>query len=82
MSPAVTITVGAGGTLRMIYSDAHLPLMEQGEARIRRASHVEPDPRGGWTADLTPERGPVLGPFPTHAEAISAEIAWLTEHVL
>lgn len=49
------------GCLRTIYSDDVLELIRQGEARISRASHVEPDDSGQWTADLSPVGGPILG---------------------
>lgn len=56
-------------------------------ARIDRASHVEPAeqlqagrPRG-WTADLAPVGGPVLGPFPRRSEALSQERDWINAHL-
>ena len=35
--------------------------------------------RGPWLVDLAPSGGPVLGPFPTRAEAVIAEEEWLAE---
>ncbi len=46
---------------------------------ITRASHVEPGPDGGWTADMAPVGGGVLGPFPRRADALQAEQAWLRQ---
>jgi hypothetical protein len=59
-----------GTQARFVYSDALLPLMAHGEAVTRRASHVEPDSASGWTADMSPVKGPVLGPFKTRSEAL------------
>ncbi|QDT16549.1 hypothetical protein [Alienimonas californiensis] len=53
-----------------------------GAASVVRASHVEPAPGGGWTADLSPSGGPALGPFPLRSEALTAEADWLTRHRL
>ena len=69
----------AGGKLTFVYDDALAGLLTEGEATVRRVSHVEPVP-GGWTADMAPVGGPVLGPFPLRATALAAERAWLTEH--
>ena len=66
---------------RFVYSDDLVPLLEQGDSTIRRASHVEPA-EGGWTADLTPSGGPVLGPFPLRSEALEKEIEWLNKNRL
>jgi hypothetical protein len=54
-------------------------LLEEGQATIRRASHVEPDPRGGWTADMSPSNGPKLGPCPLRSTALWWEIQWLNK---
>lgn len=44
---------------------------------IARGAHVEPDPEGRWVADLSPVRGPVLGPFSLRSQALQAEQEWL-----
>ena len=75
------IVIDRGGTLRCLYTE-ELDLDALGELSIRRASHVEPTDGGGWTADLSPVGGPVLGPFATRSAALPAEIAWLEEHML
>jgi hypothetical protein len=74
-----TITIRPGGRLEFIYADELAPLLALGAASIARASHVEPAP-GGWTADMTPSGGPVLGPFPLRQTALDAEVAWLKAH--
>lgn len=66
-------------TIRYIYDDALLPLMQHGQAETLRASHVEPSD-GGWIADLSPINGPKLGPFLRRDEALQAEIAWIYQH--
>ena len=67
------------GQMRFVYSDALQGLMEQGKTTVRRASHVEPC-EGGWSADLSPVNGPVLGPFKKRQTALDAEVEWLKEH--
>lgn len=57
-------------------------MSELGLIRIERASHVEPDTSGLWSADLQPSQGPILGPFALRSEALQAEHDWLTQHVL
>ncbi len=66
------------GSAQCIY-DEKLPLQEMGAIDIKRASHVEPDPEkpGMWFADLHPVGGPKVTGFPTRAEALAYEIAWL-----
>ncbi len=82
-----TLVVSPEGEIRWIHDDALRPLedaVRSGQTiRIGRASHVEPvsDANGiGWTADMSPVEGPVLGPFDSRAEALTAEKAWLLEH--
>ena len=53
-----------------------------GALRITRASTVEPDETGRWTADLRACGGPVLGPFALRSQALAAEVAWLEATVL
>ena len=50
---------------------------EPGKLRITRASHVEPDAAGCWSADMGPSGGPVLGPYSSRSEALQAERGWL-----
>ena len=70
------LIVSPGGTVRAVYSE-EIELDSLGHAVITRASHVEPDERGCWLADLSPVAGPVLGPFLRRSEALDAERAWL-----
>lgn len=72
--------VAADGTIEGIYADELVDLFAGEESTTRRASHVEPDPRGGWTADMRPVGGPILGrfrPFKTRTAALAAETKWL-----
>lgn len=69
------------GTARCLYDEA-IDLSVLGQPAITRASHVEPDSRGGWLADLSPVGGPLLGPFPQRSAALAAEQAWLEAHWL
>jgi hypothetical protein len=78
---AVQIIITPGGVVRCIYSEA-LNLAALGSLTISRAGHVEPDQQGGWLADLSPVKGPVLGPFPARSDAPAAEQAWLEVHWL
>jgi hypothetical protein len=75
------IVVEEDGTIRFIYSDDLRGLLQQGAASITRASHVEPCGLG-WTADMGPVNGPILGPYTTRAEALEAEVNYLHNHVL
>ena len=75
-SSAVNVTVQTNGDLRMIYYDDIATLLTLGDSRIVRASHVEPDAHG-WTADMSPVDGPMLGPFALRQDALDAEVTWL-----
>lgn len=75
------LIVKPDGTLACLYDEA-LDLSSLGKCVIKRASFVEPDENGGWTADLGPVSGPVLGPFALRSEALAAEQAWLESHIL
>ena len=65
-----------GGSVRCIHDKA-LDLREIGKLQIARASHIEPDAKGFWWADMGPVDGPVLGPFMSRSEASAAERDWL-----
>ena len=70
------LVIDETGAVSFIYTDELRGLLTEGVATIKRVSHVEPA-AGGWTADLTPIKGPVLGPFVTRAEALAAEVDYL-----
>ena len=69
------------GTMRCVYDEA-IPLSQLGSLSIRRASHVEPNPDGTWTADLSPVGGPQLENFPDRSTALEAERHWLENNWL
>lgn len=76
----LTINFDDNGNARFIYNDDLAFLLDEGEATVTRASHVEPAVGGGWTADMSPSDGPVLGPFKLRQEALDAEVRWLQEN--
>lgn len=80
------VVIDPAGVVRFVFDDALAPLLEQGRATVKRASHVEPATDGqgaccGWSADLSPSGGPVLGPFPTRGQAVAAETEWIRERL-
>ncbi len=75
------LVISPGGTVRCIYDEA-IEVAALGQPEIQRASHVEPDGRGQWIADLAPVGGPKLGPFSRRSEALEAERQWLEVHWL
>ena len=79
---AHSIAIRSDGTIVLIYTDDLCDLITSGRATIARASHVEPAQGGGWTADMTPSGGPVLGPFQLRQQALDAEVAWINAHVI
>lgn len=72
----MTLIIDRDGSVRGIYGE-EIALDALGQPKIARASHVEPDDRGRWLADLSPVGGPILGPFERRSEALEAEVAWL-----
>ena len=77
MTNEMELVVSCDGGVKCIYDEA-LDLREIGKLQITRASHVEPDAEGYWWADMGPVDGPVLGPYGSRSEALSAERAWIT----
>ena len=74
------IIISPGGVMRMLYSE-FFDIITFGKASISRASHVEPDHRGLWYADLSPVQGPRLGPFHKRSEALTAESDWINHNI-
>ena len=75
------LIISPTGSARCVYGET-IDLTELGELDIRRASHVEPTSDGQWTADMSPVRGPSLGPFNNRTRALAAERAWLAKQDL
>lgn len=68
------------GTATTIYNE-HIELENLGKVHIKRASYVEPTVDGQWTADMTPVKGPILGPFEKRSIALKEEVKWLNENI-
>jgi len=68
------------GEIQFIYKDELRGLMTVGKSCVSRASDVEPNAEGEWTADLTRVGGPVLGPYKLREDALAAEVEWLETH--
>jgi hypothetical protein len=75
------LVIGPQGGVRCLYNEA-VDLASLGAVSIRRASHVEPDESGKWWADLSPMRGPRLGPFTLRSQALDVERLWLEEFLI
>jgi hypothetical protein len=75
------LIIEPNGHVRCVYSET-LDLSVLGPLSITRASHVEPDDRGCWVADLSLIAGPILGPFDHRSQALAAEQQWLANHWL
>ena len=70
------LVVKPTGIACCIYGEV-IDLSAIGTLVVKRASHVEPDDRGEWLADLSPVEGPILGPFVRRSAALAAEQDWL-----
>ena len=78
----VTLSID-NGSLQFICCDLLEPLLREGNATVRRVSHVEwDDERQGWCADMSPVGGETLGAGCgwTREEALNAEHNWLVEN--
>jgi hypothetical protein len=75
------ILIDAQGNVRCLYGET-VDLAQLGRVTISRGSHVEPDTKGDWHADLSPVDGPKLGPFGRRSAALAAEARWLGDHWL
>jgi hypothetical protein len=72
-----TITI-VDGNAEFICASPLESLLSEGTASVRRVSHVEWDyTQQGWTADMSPVGGTVLGAFKTRNEALKAEHNYL-----
>ena len=72
-----------GTEMRFIYNDELTELLNNGEAQVRRASHVEPitiNNETWWQADLSPVGGPKLPAKKLRKEALQAEVEWLNDN--
>lgn len=78
----MTVRIDPDGTIQFIYSDQLRPLLDLGQADIRRASHVEPTQDGRWQADMSPVGGPALKPVDFRARALQVEREWIERHYL
>ncbi len=79
-APEIQIVIHKG-LIRFIHNDDLAEVMDLGKATTHRASYVEPG-NGGWTAELSPVGGPVLGPFARRDAALAAEVQWLQQHLI
>jgi hypothetical protein len=70
------LVIDRQGNVRCVYGE-EIDLAALGQLSIRRGSHVEPDSDGKWWADLSPVKGPRIGPFDRRSDALDAEGAWL-----
>ena len=77
----MVLIIDPQGAVRCVYAES-IDLSRLGKLSIRRASHVEPDERGQWWADLSPVDGPVLGPFDHRGAALVEEQQWLESNWL
>ena len=68
--------ISPDGLVKTLYGEA-IELGELGKVSIVRASVVEPATTGGWLVDLSPVRGPVLGPFVLRSMGLKVERQWL-----
>ena len=75
------LVVHPSGQVSCLY-DETVDLTAFGTLHVTRASHVEPEADGQWTADLSPVDGPRLGPFRRRSQALSAEREWLERYWL
>ena len=64
------------GEAVFLYDDALSPVLDIGQATIKRASHVEPEGLQ-WVADMSPLGGGKSKPFNTREEALQWERDWV-----
>ena len=75
------IKVDITGLVTFIWHDDLACLLGEGKGTVMRASHVEPNAEGKWTADLSPVGGPKFGPYVLRQTALDAEVQWLDDNM-
>lgn len=76
------LRIAPDGEIAFIYSDDLAEFLDLGDAQVSRASHVEPEGDGGWSADMSPVAGPKLTGFRLRSEALAAEVEWLKQEII
>jgi len=78
-------SVDQDGNIHCLYADS---LHAMGKVKdVVRASHVEPNPDGGWDVTLTDDprngeyKGAFIGNFPTRKEALEAEVDFINTNI-
>jgi hypothetical protein len=83
MPEIIELAIRPDGEINAIYSDALVPLLDEGDSTVTRASSVEPCEGGGWAADLSPVApGVVLTGYKLREDALRDEVKWLKENWL
>jgi len=78
----VILHVAADGTVRCLYGE-EIDLPALGELTIRRVSHVEPDERGCWWAEIVLDGVAArLGPYARRSTALRVEAEFIAERLL
>lgn len=84
----LTLRITPQGEVQGIYTD-DFEFSRLGKPHIRRASHVEAEPDGMWSVDLTPVGGPKFLvhpdtglPFVKRRDALAFEVEWLERNAL
>lgn len=80
------LKIDSNGDIHCLYEDS---LHAMGEVKdVARASHVEPNPDGGWDVVLSNDFrngafvGMPIGNFPTRKVALEAEVSFINENIL
>ena len=77
------IAVSISGEVSFIYDEELEALEKSGASSTSRASNVEPEGDGTWTADFSPIGHNVrLTGFKKRSEALAAEKQWLEDNIL
>ncbi len=92
MEKEIQIILESDGTMRFLYDYNSIEgqsfsdeLIKDTEAHIERRSHVNPKVTENgvkWFVDLSPSKGPELGPFESRKIAIEEEIRWINNNWL